>query len=262
MENLHFDEVISEEDIKSFMRLVMNQAKMHPIIYKYLTYQSGCLMLQNHNLQFTRGDKLNDVADLNISKFDTDGPNAFLKSIGCDPELIETTMRERANELSSFGVCSFGISPHNSILWDRYSSSQTDSQDGICIGINQIKTINALLAKGLKTACIMVRYKDDVSNSIPWLALNGNSPIKTFAGYQLFALKNSNPWEHEQEIRLVYTNIMDNEYVRFELPKDCFESVYYGKDMPPRDKQKLGQILSQQLPKVKRIPLSERSKFF
>lgn len=249
-------------DIKYFMRLVVEEAKTHPIIYKYLTYQSGCLMLQNHNLQFTRGDKLNDIEDLNISKFDTDTPNAFLKHIGCDSEIIETKMRERAKELSSFGVCSCSISPFNSILWNNYSNSETDFQDGVCIGLNQIKTINALLAKGIKTACIMVRYKDGVSNTIPWLTLKGSSPIKTFAGYQFFALKNSKPWEQEQEIRLVYTNIMDDEYVRFELPKDCFESVYYGKNMQFHQKQKLGQLLSQHLPTVKRIPLSEHSKFF
>lgn len=59
MSNLNLDEV------NNYIRLVVEQAKQYPIVYKYLTYESGCLMLKNNNIQFTRGDMLNDLDDLN-----------------------------------------------------------------------------------------------------------------------------------------------------------------------------------------------------
>lgn len=249
------NEIISDADIKSFMRLVVEQAQMHPIIYKYLTYNSGCQMLQNHNIQFTRGDKLNDIEDLNISKFNIDAPREFCKECGIDMDLIDNKLAERANEFKSFGICSMGISPLNSVLWNRYTHSENDNENGICIGLNQVKVINALIKQDLKTACIVVRYKQSVSNTIPWLTLSSSSPIKIFAGYQFFALKNSDPWEPEQEIRLIYTNVMVKEFHRIILPKDCFESVYFGKDMNLKQRQFVGQILSRHLPKIKRISL-------
>lgn len=251
------NDLISDADIKSFMRLVVEQAQMHPIIYKYLTYNSGCQMLQNHNIQFTRGDKLNDIEDLNISKFNIDAPREFCKECGIDMSLIDNKLAERANEFKSFGICSLGISPLNSVLWNRYTHTESENEDGICIGLNQEKVINALIKQGLKTACIVVRYKSSVANTIPWLAFSSSSPVKIFAGYQFFALKNLDPWEPEQEIRLVYTNIMTEEYHRIILPKDCFESVYFGKDMNTKQRQFVGQILSRHFPKIKPIPLTE-----
>lgn len=34
-------------EVNNFIRLVVEQAKQYPIVYKYLTYESGCLMLKN-----------------------------------------------------------------------------------------------------------------------------------------------------------------------------------------------------------------------
>lgn len=250
------NEIISDSDIKSFMRLVVEQALMYPIIYKYLTYNSGCQMLQNHNIQFTRGDKLNDIEDLNISKFNMATPRELCKEYEIDMNLVDQKIAEKANEFKSFGICSLGISPLNTVLWERYTHSGSNNEDGICIGLNQRKVINALIKQGLKTACIVVRYKQSVSNTIPWLAISSSSPISIFAGYQFFALKNSDLWEPEQEIRIVYTHFMTEEFHRIILPKDCFESVYFGKDMSLKQRQYIGQILSRHLPNIKRIPLT------
>ena len=115
---------------------------------------------------------------------------------------------------------------------------------------------------GLKTACIVVRYKQSTLGTIPWLAKGTSNPVKTFAAYQFFALKNSNPWESEQEIRLVYPTQMDDEYKRIVLPKDCFETVYYGKDMTLSQKQTIGHIVSANISKIKRIPLTHTTPSF
>lgn len=249
------EDIISESDIKEFMRLLVEQSKQYPIIYKYLTYESGCQMLRYNNIQFTRGDVLNDKEDLSISKFNTDAPYLLCNEFGISSDLVTSKIKEQSEVLSSFGVCSLGTAPFNRVLWKRYASDEDGKENGICIGINQTSVINALFKQGIKTACILVRYKSSTLNPIPWFAISGSLPVKIFTGYQFFALKNSDPWEEEKEIRLVYTQTMEEQYRRIVLSKNCFLNVYLGKDMTLSQKQKVGQILNRNLPKVKRIPL-------
>ncbi len=113
--------IISEKEIKDFMTLLVEQAGMYPTIYKYLTYESGCQMLQCNNIQFTRGDILNDKEDLSISKFNIEGPRKLCEDIGIKMDIVDHKFKEQSAVLSSFGVCSLGVSPMNSILWKRYS---------------------------------------------------------------------------------------------------------------------------------------------
>lgn len=247
-------EIITETEIKEFMRLLVEQAKYYPIVYKYLTYESGCQMLRYNNIQFTRGDKLNDDEDLSISKFDIKSPRKLCRDIGISMDVVDKKIQEQSTILSSFGVCSLGINPNNNILWKRYSCNKEGLEDGICIGLNQRKVIKHLINQNIKAACILVRYEENVVSSIPWLTQQATSPVKIFTGYRFFSLKNAYPWKSEQEIRLIYPQTMEKEYERFVLPKDCFASVHYGKDMALDQKKKVGQIISQNLPKIKRIP--------
>ena len=84
MSNLNLDEV------NNFIRLVVEQAKQYPIVYKHLTFENGCLMLRYNNIQFTRGDMLNDSEDLNISKFDINKPNSIFEEFGIVGIIIES----------------------------------------------------------------------------------------------------------------------------------------------------------------------------
>lgn len=247
-------EAITEAEIKEFMRLLVEQAKHYPIVYKYLTYESGCQMLRYNNIQFTRGDKLNDEEDLSIAKFDTRSPRELCRNIGVSIDIVDKKIKEQSAILSSFGICSLGTSPFNNILWERYSRNKEGREDGICIGLNQNKIIKYLISQNIKVACILVRYEEKTTNSIPWLTQNATSPIKIFTGYRFFSLKNAYPWKSEQEMRLIYPQTMEEEYERFVLPKDCFLSVHYGKDMALAQKINVGHIISRNLPKIKRIP--------
>lgn len=246
-------EIITETEIKEFIRLLVEQAKYYPIVYKYLTYESGSQMLRYNNIQFTRGDKLNDEEDLSISKFDIKSPRKLCRDIGISMDVVDKKIQEQSTILSSFGVCSLGISPFNNILWERYSRNKEGLEDGICIGLDQKKIIKYLISQNIKVACILVRYEENATNSIPWLTQNATSPVEIFTGYRFFSLKNTYPWKPEQEIRLIYPQTMEEEYERFVLPKDCFVSVHYGKDMALAQKINVGHIISRNLPKIKRI---------
>lgn len=247
-------EAITEAEIKEFMRLLVEQAKHYPIVYKYLTYESGCQMLRYNNIQFTRGDKLNDVEDLSIAKIDTRSPRELCKTIGVSMDIVDKKIKELSAILSSFGICSLGISPFNNILWERYSRNKEGLEDGICIGLNQKKVIKYLISQNIKAACVLVRYEENATSSIPWFTQEATSPIKIFIGYRFFSLKNSYPWKSEQEIRLIYPQTMEKGYERFVLPKDCFVSVHYGKDMTLVQKKKVSQIIIRNLPIIKIIP--------
>lgn len=250
MSNLNLDEV------NNFIRLVVEQAKQYPIVYKYLTFENGCLMLRYNNIQFTRGDMLNDSEDINISKFDINKPKSILEEIGIDETIIESKFNEHAETFRSFGICSFGCSPTNPVLWQRYSSNPNGQLDGICIGLNQNKVINYFIHRlNLKTACVKVRYEYETTHRISWMLKDADKAEQIFKGYQFFALKKANPWADEDEIRLLYTQVMNEPYLRFVLPKDCFEKVYYGTDMGISQKKEVGRIISQNLPKLQRIPL-------
>lgn len=244
-------------EVNEFIRLVVEQAKQYSIVYKYLTYESGCLMLKNNNIQFTRGDMLNDSEDLNISKFDIIEPKRILENIGIDAATIESKFKEHADTFKSFGICSFGCSPTNPVLWHRYSSNPEGRRDGICIGLNQNNIIQFFIHwLNLKTASIKVRYESEITHRISWMLKDADKAEQIFKGYQFFALKKAVPWAEEEEIRLLYTKIMEEPYTRFTLPKDCFVRVYYGPDMNFSQKKEIGRIISTNLPKITRIPLT------
>lgn len=244
------------QEVNNFISLVVQQAKQYPIVYKYLTYESGCLMLKNNNIQFTRGDMLNDLDDLNISKFDIQRPQRILEEVGIEKDITESKFNEHTDSFKSFGICSLGCSPTNRVLWQRYSSNPDGLQDGICIGLNQRRVINYFIhQQNLKNACIKIRYVDETTGRISWMLKDADKAEKIFKGYQFFALKKTDPWASEDEIRLLYTQIMKERYCRFTLPKDCFERVYYGPNMNISQKKELGRIISQNFPKISRFPL-------
>lgn len=240
--------MITNADIKDFMRLLVKQVKAYPIVYKYLTYESGCQMLCNNNIQFTRGDKLNDEEDINVLKFDIESPRKSCEDMGLPLDIVDKKIQGLSATLSSFGICSLGISPLNDVLWERYSCNQEKHEDGICIGLNTDSIIKHLISQNIKTACVLVRYEENVTNTIPCITSDTPSPVRIFNIYQFFSSKNAHPWKEEQEIRLIFPKIMQEEYERFVLPKNCFASVYYGKDMTIFQREKIAQIINKNLP--------------
>ena len=100
-------------------------------LYKYLTFYGGLQMLKNHNIQFTRADKLNDEYDCNSKLIDFQGHDYLI------PEF---------DKYMKFGICSLSKSYDNTTLWGRKYAND----DGICIGLDTkilIKTLTEKLAQ-------------------------------------------------------------------------------------------------------------------
>lgn len=215
--------------------------------YKFLTFDTGCKMLKNRTLQFTRGDKLNDEFDLSISKFDLSFVKILEKNIS---EELHTKLQNKiqvlTNEVKSFGICSMGINENNPELWGRYAfNKSTQLTDGICVKIDLIKTINYLIKNHReKIFGLPVLYKETTNAIIKPIPFSADKELKFFATIQLFQTKTLN-WANEREIRLVYPKPLDDEFCRFTLPPDCFSSIIVGRDISNTQLTKVRDILSQ-----------------
>ncbi len=139
-----------EDNSKELARSYAARVKQYPRVFKYLTYDSGIKMLQYNNLQFTRADHLNDEIDCHISKINFDYVIETADVIELDSnELVSKVINKHKKPISSFGICSFGTTADNDILWKRYTRTN-EVYDGICIEIDLYATIRCLIKKNLK----------------------------------------------------------------------------------------------------------------
>lgn len=214
--------------------------------YKYLTFDTGCQMLENRTLQFTRGDKINDEFDLSISKFDL----SLAKTIGQDLSeasriTLQNKISSRSNEIKTFSICSLGMTEDNPTLWERYATNETTKLcDGICVKIDLAKTINYIVqTHDTKIFGMPVLYKESTAEIIKPVPSSAEKEFKWFQMVQLFQTKTIK-WQDEREIRLVNPLPIEQEYRRFELPPNCFSSVIVGKDVSYEQYIKVCHILS------------------
>lgn len=243
-------QALNDEDVKKWMQELVAEAMMNESVYKYLTFESGMQMLANSNIQFTRGDTLNDNEDCDICKCDLSEQIKLLQKLNVSDETIMEMWQKRRKEISNFGICSLGTSADNDTLWKRYASSNwCKRENGICIKLNLRKLIDCLLSEN-KIFALTVHYVDSVKQSIPW-GLYINNPMRFI--YLLFSTKNKKKWEAEQELRLILPKNIDDKYFRCNIDKCCFEEVYYGKNMSVKQCEKLNAILDSTFPNINRI---------
>ncbi len=242
-----------EEDIKLLLRTIVAQTNKHTSVFKYLTFESGIKMLTNANVQFTRGDTLNDNEDCDICKCDMSKPVMILKSLGISDTIIDREIQKKRDEISRFGICSFGTRPDNDKLWERYASKDKIGEDGVCIELSLRGVIDDFINSDQKIAALLVRYVADVRQIIPWELFTGSHEDRILFAYLLFSTKNKKQWGDEEELRLIWPNILDDKYLRCNIDKRCFKAVYYGRDMSIEQRKELGLILNRKFPKIRRV---------
>ena len=244
---------ITRDDIKLFMRALVAQTNKHKSAFKYLTFESGIKMLANANVQFTRGDALNDNEDCNICKCDMSKPIMILKSLGIADAIINREIQKKRDEISRFGICSFGTRANNDILWKRYASEDNIREDGVCIELNLKTVIDDFFNSNEKITALLVRYVADVKQIIPWDLFTGSPEDRILFAYLLFSTKNKMQWSDEEELRLIWPNMLDDRYLRCSIDKKCFKAVYYGRDMSIKQRKELGIVLNRKFPRIKRV---------
>lgn len=238
------------KDIKLFMQSLVAQTNKHKYVYKYLTFESGKKMLENSNIQFTRGDKLNDEEDCNICKCDMSKPIEILTKMNLPPNIIDNVIQKKKDEISHLGICSFGTDAENDTLWKRYASENKNIENGICIKLELDSLIKYLVKSNKIVSALLVRYVENVKDSIPWELFISDGMSRMVFLYLLFSIKNRKKWEREHELRLIMPEYLDEEYMRCVIDKRCFKGVYYGKEMTIEQRKDIESILSQYYPHI------------
>lgn len=242
---------------KALMRCLTMQVHLQKKVYKYLTYESGRLMLENSNIQFTRASKLNDPIDCHIDKVDYSYIYEFTQGL-IDVTLIDKKKEQERDLFNSIGICSLGKTSNNEILWKRYAR-EDDKESGICIELDTQAVIKHFILDGKSKygfIVLPVNYVQEVEQSINrgYLSAGGNYNLLFWS--KLLATKYAPKWEDEQEIRFVLVEgIGDNDYFRETIPTTCITKVILGKDVNLDQVETIKQIVCN---KYTNIPMEYR----
>ena len=239
------------EAAKSYMRHLVAETNRYPIVYKYIDFEAAVKMLSASNLQFTRGDQLNDDDELSLSKCNISKQLQMLTDIGVPENIIRDKIQDSQDFFHGIGICSCGKSPDNETLWRDYASTN-GVENGICIALDQSVVINHLNANGYKVIALLVKYFDSVQNILPWDLFLGNQLEKSFFLQYLYSSKNKERWGKEDEIRFIYSTPFIGNHFRPTIANNCFKAVYYGGEMSKQERIKIGQLLNR-YPNVKRF---------
>lgn len=254
---------------------------MTEILYKYLDAEGGLLMLKNHNLQFTNATRLNDPFDCHPGLIDYSNANNREAQVWGKKIVEEIETNHAENLRNDTWVCSLSKVHESLLMWSYYNGHK-----GVCIGVNREKT-NACLSHIMNGVYIgaqemEVQYKDIIEK--PDYFHDYLNDLK----YQLST--KAKDWAHEQEVRLVLINptpavvphhpsfaIMvlpykfedENEAIDWkelraypELSGDCFESIYLGVNILPKNKNKIIRVAKELNPEIKTYQMTIDPKAF
>ena len=219
-------------------------------------------MLQNSNFQFTNATRLNDPFDCHPALFNYSNvptnkynwpPADFLKQKG------ETDMENQRNKT---WICSLSKIHDSILMWSYYGNHR-----GVCVGLDMEKTqkyLSKIMCSVYIGAIEMeVQYREIIEKPDYF------HDVKDFFRYQLST--KAKAWEHEQEVRLITKDptwvragrdipkefyeeeIVDGKEIRHypQLSADCFESVYMGVNILPRNKTKIIKVARNLNPNIK-----------
>ena len=229
-------------------------------LYKYLDVTGGLAMLEHHNLQFTNASKFNDPFDCHPALFDYSHAPVNEK---CGPPADFLSMKgenDMENLRNSTWMCCLSKVYDSLLMWAYYNSHK-----GICIGLN----VEAVLKScqhgffGLMYPSVEeVKYKD---------ILQKPDYFKDHPSWIDLWTTKAKAWGHEQEVRLITKDpawvragrdipnelkddeIVDGKEIRHypQLSADCFESVYLGVNILPRNKTKIIKVARNLNPNIK-----------
>lgn len=227
---------------------------MPRILYKYLDITGAKCMIGNSNLQFTNATQLNDPFDCHPKLLDYSNVPKFVLRNGTPKEWWEEKENNKALNLrNETWLCSLSRINDSLLMWSHYCWNHS----GVCIGLD----LDSLLETSpelfgtiyVKPLVFNVRYQDIIkrpdayyTDEPPW--------------YYQWRTK-AKEWEYEQEVRLVMPNpsgmyaaftpqqakenkpnkIWDWKEIHQYMPLkgDCFDSIYFGINTDPKDKEKI-----------------------
>ena len=224
---------------------------MPRILYKYLDITGAKCVIGNSDLQFTNATQLNDPFDCHPSLIDHE-KNIDENSPWPKEWLLEKEKLDAENFRRRTWLCSFSKVYDSAPMWAHYCKLHT----GVCIGFD----VEKLLAS-MPQWCgqvMMEPYLFDVEYQDLKKVTNIYRPC--CPQYTQWVTKDKS-WEYEQEVRIIIDNpvpwlaaltsdqakrsktgeVMDWEEIHHytKISGECFDSIYFGKNIDPKEKEKL-----------------------
>jgi hypothetical protein len=233
------------------------------ILYKYLDIKGGMCMIGMGDkcnfptLQFTNASQLNDPFDCHPKLIDYSNVPAS-KLHGWIPEewWIKKEETDALNLRNDTWLCSLSKVNDSLLMWSHYCYNHR----GICIGLDLDKIMANVPGMGVGMIYINpfvfeVRYQDIVERPKAY------HTAKDLFHYQLQT--KAKDWAYEQEVRLVIEKphpwlaaftpeqakeakknrhkVWDWKEIHhyMKLSGDCFESIYFGVNTDPKEKEKI-----------------------
>ena len=228
-------------------------------------------MLKHHNLQFTNATKFNDPFDCHPALFDYSNvpptPNNW------PPTHFVSLMEENhmENLRNDTWICCLSKVYNSLLMWSYYNSHK-----GICIGLNKdvvLKSCRNTYFGFIFPFAADIKYKD---------LLPKPNYFRDYHSWDDLLTTKAKAWEHEQEVRIIAKEpawvhagqdvpsefneeaIIDGKEIRHYpiITSDCFESVYLGVNMLPRNKTKIINAAKKLNPKIKIFQMTIDSTVF
>ncbi len=240
---------------------------MSRILYKYLDINGAKCMIGNQDLQFTNASQLNDPFDCHPKLIDySNVPDSIAKDAIHKEWEQEVFENKALNLRNDTWLCSLSKINDSILMWSHYCYNHK----GVGIGLdmdNVMKSVPPMFGSlYLEPLILEVQYQDIIERP------NAYHSAKDRFSYQLGT--KAKEWAYEQEVRLVMpkpgpmyaaltpeqakrskrNEIMDWKEVHHYMPLkgECFESIYFGVNTDPTEKEKIIQYARKKLnPEIK-----------
>lgn len=233
---------------------------MGRILYKYLDINGAKCMIGNQNLQFTNASQLNDPFDCHPKLIDySNVPERKLQGWIPKEWWIEKEENDALNKRNKTWLCSLSKINDSLLMWSHYCYNHK----GVCIGLNLDKVMEAVPPMFgtiyIKPLVLDVQYTDIIERP------SGYPLSPEIFDYQWKT--KAKDWEYEQEVRLVmpdpsfaYAALTPEQakhpkeswdwreiHRYMPLKGECFESIYFGVNTDPTEKEKMVQYVLKKL---------------
>lgn len=225
---------------------------MGQILYKYLDIDGAKCMIGNHNLQFTNASQLNDPFDCHPKLLDySNVPKRKLQGWIPEKWWIEKEENDALNQRNNTWLCSLSKVNDSILMWTHYCFNHK----GVCIGLDLEKVMESVPPLFgelyIKPMVINVQYQNIIERPNAYHNIDGI--------YKYQWQTKAKEWEYEQEVRLVMPRAStryaaltpaqakhpqkewDWREIRRYMPLrgECFESIYFGVNIAPTEKEKI-----------------------
>ena len=245
---------------------------MSRILYKYLDIVGAKCMIGNQDLQFTNASQLNDPFDCHPKLIDYSNVPDSIAMDAIHKEWEQEVFENKALNLrNDTWLCSLSKINDSILMWSHYCYNHK----GVCIGLDIDKVMKSVPpmfgSLYLEPFILEVQYQDIIERP------NAYRSARDMFGYQWRT--KAKAWEYEQEVRLVMpkpgpmyaaltpeqakrskrNEVMDWKEVHHYIPLkgECFESIYFGVNTDPTEKERIIQYARTKLnPAVKLYQMS------